>query len=70
MEGNLKAKTFWWILGLGILTLLAWIGLRAYRNHLRVEEEMGDYDHDTDPLTEIPIGGQNHSKMAAETASK
>jgi hypothetical protein len=66
----LKAKTFWWILGLGVLGLLAWIGLRAYRNHLRIEEEMGEYENEGVPLSETTSVGKNHPKPATETASE
>jgi hypothetical protein len=66
----MKAKTIWWILGLGVLGLLAWIGLRAYRNHLRREEEMGEYENEGVSFSDSASVAQNHSKMAPETADE
>ncbi len=66
----MRAKTIWWILGLGVLGLLAWVGLRAYRNHLRLEEEMGEYDNDSVPFSETPSTSQTHTKLATESASE
>jgi hypothetical protein len=65
----LRTKTIWWILGLGIVAFLAWIGLRAYRNHLRTEEEMGEYDHESVPSSDTPSVSRNHPKLAPETAA-
>lgn len=63
----MKAKTFWRIIGLVVLGLLAWIGIRAYRNHLRREEELSEYDHDGLPPLESSSEGQNHPESETTT---
>ncbi len=45
----MKAKTIWWIIALGVLGLLAWIGIRSIRNHRRMEEELSEFEEEDTP---------------------
>jgi hypothetical protein len=54
----LKSKTLWWIIGLGVLSLLAWIGIRSFRNHRRMEEELSEYEGQGAPVIESPPSEQ------------
>lgn len=56
----MKAKTIWWIIGLGVLTLLAWIGIRSMRNHRRMEEELGEYEGEGMPMAESSPTPESH----------
>jgi hypothetical protein len=65
----MRRKTIWWIIGLGIVSLLAWIGIRSYLNRRRREEEMGEFEGDSESIIESSPSNERTPKKGVESVA-